>query len=500
MTSSYLVACGPKNNKAGNSKTDIEIKVWNSGLGTKWLDAVIEGFEKKYPEYNVTYSSTASNNAVMASFDNEDVDTIDLYMAQVQYDATSLEPLDDVLDSIADGDTKTIREKLNPSYADLEIYPDGKTYSLTWGGGALGIVYNKKLFDKAGVKNIPRTTDELASVCDVLSGASIVPTIHYKGAQYWDYMQDAWFVQYDGEDYVKNNFYGCTDSNGNSPSIEVFLAEDGRYESMKAFEKILTYDYVLTGSNSQSHIVSQTMFLQEEAAMMANGSWLANEMASVGGMGDYGVMRTPVLSAITKKMTTVTKEMDLRKVITAIDAVVDGEADIATYKDGENYKVDNLTVSAEDWDYLYSARCTVPANYSGQTMFIPKYSNAKEGAKTFIKYMYSDEGYKIYADVLHTPLPLSLCEGEIDTSEWNIFEKQMYSLLDKSEQIASDYIKNKHDIFVIGGAGKYAGVDFISQFCATNESDRKNAASAWENVIKQVNKKYEGTWLKNIGE
>ena len=183
LTVSCLVACGSKE-KVANSTTDIEIKVWNSGLGTEWLDAVIKGFEAKYPEYNVTYSSTASNTAVMAAFDNEEVDTIDLYMSQVQYDATSLEPLDDVLDSIADGDTKTIREKLNPSYAELEIYPDGKTYSLTWGGGSLGLVYNKNLFKKAGVRNIPRTTDELASVCDTLAGADVVPTVHYKGAQY----------------------------------------------------------------------------------------------------------------------------------------------------------------------------------------------------------------------------------------------------------------------------------------------------------------------------
>ena len=500
LTTSCFAACGSKKNKAGNSKTDIEIKVWNSGLGTDWLDAVVKGFEKKHPEYNVTYSSTASNNAVMAAFDNPEVDTIDLYMSQVQYDSTSLEPLDDVLDSIADGDTKTIREKLSPSYAELEVYPDGKTYSLSWGGGTLGLVYNKKLFKKAGIRTIPRTTDELASACDALADADITPTVHYKGAQYWDYMQDAWFVQYDGVDYVLNNFYGCTDANGNSPSKEVFLAEDGRYESMKAFEKIINFDYVLVGSNSQSHIVSQTMFLQEEAAMMVNGSWLSNEMKAVGSMDDYEVMKTPVLSAITKKLTTVKKEMDLRKVITAIDAVAEGTADIVDYQDGKNYKVDGLSVSAADWDYIYLARHTVPASYSGQTMFIPKYSTAKEGAKEFIKYMYSDEGYQIYADVLHAPLPLSLCAGEMDMAKWNTFEKQMYNLLAQSEQIGSGYVKSKHEIFEVGGAGKYAGVNFISQFCAGNKSDRKNAASAWEEVLKQVNKKYEGTWLKNISK
>ena len=44
---------GKKSNKGGNSATDIEISYWNSGLGTEWLDAVIEAFNKEYPEYNV---------------------------------------------------------------------------------------------------------------------------------------------------------------------------------------------------------------------------------------------------------------------------------------------------------------------------------------------------------------------------------------------------------------------------------------------------------------
>lgn len=118
--------------------------------------------------------------------------------------------------------------------------------------------------------------------------------------------------------------------------------------------------------------------------MMITGSWIANEMKGAGSTDDFDLMKTPVISSITDKLTTVKKESELRKVITAIDAVTDGEKDIAEYQDGENYKVDGLSVSAADWTYIRLARNSIASNYSGEGMFIPTYSNAKEGAKQFM--------------------------------------------------------------------------------------------------------------------
>lgn len=496
---SCLTGCGGKK-KGGNSKTDIEIAYWNSGLGSAWLDAVIAAFEKKYPEYNVTYSDNPSNTAVVAAFRNEGSDTVDIYMATKEYDTEYLEPLDDMLDSTADGESKTIREKIDPSYLDLEKAADGKVYQLTYGGGAMGFVYNKKLFKEAGVKTLPRTTDELATVCDTLAATDITPICHYASTGYWEYMTEAWFAQYDGMDYYTNNFYACTDENGTTPSKEIFTKQDGRYEAMKACAKIVTPDYVLTGSNTYDHNTIQTMFLQGEAAMMINGSWLANEMSSVGSVDDFSVMKTPVISSIIDKLTTVKKETDLRKLITAIDAVTDEEKDISEYQKGTDYHVDGLVVSAEDWEYVRKARNTVPSNFAGETMFIPTYSTAKEGAKKFMKFMYSDEGYKVYTDTLHIGLPLNMSESEIDTSEWNAYETTIYTLLRQAEQQPTEYIMSKHPIFYAGGARSYANYVFIPKFCSNNPADRLSASQAWEELVKTVNNDYENNWLSNISE
>lgn len=498
---SCFAGCGKKGGNGGGSETDIEIAYWLSGLGSEWLDNMVEAFEAKYPEYNVTIKSSADVEGVKAPFGNEDTDTIDLYMANAEYNYEYSEPLDDVLDSKADGESKTIREKLNPSYLELEVAEDGKVYELTYGGGAIGLIYNKKMFKEAGVRNVPRTTSELINACDTLFATGKVPICHFKTTvSYYNYISDAWRMQYDGRDYFINNFYGCTDENGTSPSKGVFTKKDGRYEVLEVMERLLTPDYVLTGSNTHEMTTMQTKFLQGECAMMVTGGWIANEMNMTDKMGDFTVMKTPVISSITDKLTTVTEEADLRTVISAVDAVTDGEEDIATYKDGENYKVEDLSVSAADWDCIYKARNTVSTNYAGETMFIPKYSNAKEGAKEFIKFMYSDEGYKIYADTLHLPLPLTMDSGELDTSDWSDFEKDQLNLINSTVQTASSYIKSQHPIFYLGGADAYGNEVIFDKFCAKNVKDRLNASSAWDFILKKVDELYDGTWKANMGE
>ena len=493
MTLSCLAGCGNKGEKkGGTSQTDIEIALGTGGLGTEWLDALIAAFKEKYPEYNVYYNEYASSAATTTAFGLEDTDTVDIYVANKSYNTEMMEPLDDVLDSKADGDSMTIREKIIPAYLTLETAADGKVYTLTKGGGVLSIVYNKKLFDKAGVRTLPRTTDELASVSDTLAAEDIKPFMHFASTGYWDFMSEVFFMQYDGAEYYLDEFY-CGE-----PSLDKFTKKDGRYETLKAYEKFITPNYVLSGSNSNDHITMQTEFLNGKAAMMVNGSWLSNEMESLGNVDNFEMMKTPVLSSITDKLTTVKKESNLRKVIDAVDSVTDGEKEVSAYQDGENYLVDGTPVSAADWDYISKARNTMAINYSGASMWIPKYSNAKEGAKKFIQFMYSDEGYKIYANSLHIALPVALSEGTLDTTDWNSYEQNQFDLFSKAEQFATNYIAGKHAIFYDGGASSFAGWAYVNKFCSNNVSDRQNASQAWKSIMERINNDYENNWMANI--
>lgn len=493
-----VIGCGKSgsetsNKEGGNSETDIEIGYWRSGLGTVWLDAMIAAFEAKYPQYNVYYNESAQPTAVVASYGN-DIDTTDLYMCLKDYETSQMEPLNDILNQTVDGENKTIGEKISPSYLELEKDRDGNVYQLTYGGGVLEIVYNKTMFEDAGIKVEPRTTKELSEACDTLYNSGYVPLCHFNPAGYWEFITEAWFEQYNGKDYYMNTFYSPEE-----PSIDVLKAKDGRYEALKVYESIITSDYVASGSNSKAHTIVQTEFLKNDsAAMMVNGSWMAYEMSSVEGVDNFKTMRTPVISSITDKLTTVKKESELRKVISAIDSVLNGEKELEDYKDGDTYQVEGMSITAADWDYVYAARTTIASNYSGESMYIPNYAVGKEGAKEFIKFMYSDEGYKIYTGELHLTLPLSLSEGELDTSEWSAFEIEQYNILNEATQIATDYIMSKHDIFAVGGAKSFAGYTYINKFCSNNSADKQNADEVWVSVLKLIDNKYEDDWLANI--
>lgn len=133
-------------------------------------------------------------------------------------------------------------------------------------------------------------------------------------------------------------------------------------------------------------------------------------------------------------------------------------------------------------------------------MYIPSYSDAKEGAKEFMKFMYSDEGYKIYTKELQMGLPITLDAGEIDTSDWSSFEKQMYALLQNSEQEASQFNKGAHPIFYEGGARIFANVSFCDKFSTNSVGDRRSASQVWDEILKTIENDYENNWLANIGK
>ena len=495
-----VTGCGgaESSKKKANSATDIKISYWNSGYGSDWLDAAVEAFEKVHPEYNVILNVSSSNSGLLTSFGQADVDDTDLYLNVTQFDTDYLEPLSDVLEATVEGETKTIGEKFSDDFKEMAKFSDGEYYSLPYIGasGGYAIVYNKSMFDKYDI-GVPRTTNELIVVADTLYAEDIPAFCSFQGAGYWRYALEVWYAQYEGKDYYYQNFYSCKDENGTSPSKEVLLKKDGRYAVLKAVESIMTPQYMLAGSNSATHTSIQTQFLNEKAAMMYNGSWLQNEMASVGGLDNFSIMRMPVLSAIVEKLTTVQNEAQLRKVITAVDQILDDEKTENDFQSGDAYVVDGLTVSAEDWKHVYEARCMTYGGYLDNTAYVPKYSTAKEAAKDFLKFLYSDEGIQLIADQMGGRLTSTMDKGELDTSKWNTFVREFDNMGQDAVYI-HDQTTYTHPIFTLGGASLYAGIDFIPHFSTQNAADRWSADEVWKQVEQKVNDNYLPNWLANI--
>lgn len=489
LSVSCMTACGGSGDKNKGGAKNIEISYWNAGMGSEWLDNVIKAFETKYPEYHVHYNASAAQESYKAAYGMPDADTVDLYMGTFQGRTEYLEPLDDVLDTTVEGESKSIREKFDSDYLALEKNGD-KTYSTSIGGGLMGVVYNKEMFKDAGISQLPRTTNELALVASAFTDNGTPAFCHFKTLGYWHWMLECWATQYDGVDNYMSNMY-------QNPTKEKLTTKDGRYEALKVIEKLITPESTLQGSNTASHIEIQTRFLGEKCAMMINGSWLSNEMPDNASMEKFTMMKTPVISSITDKLTTIKGETDLRNVIAAIDKVTDGEESIDTYKDGEGYVVNGKNISAADWDYVQEARNSYPSTYLGNVAFIPNYSDCVEGAKLFLTFLYSDEGYKIYTDTTHVTLPISLDQGSVEIKGWNSFEKNQAELMSKVEKTVSRDIKSANRIYKDGGGDVLANYNFVSPLCTNSAADKKNADEIWDAIISTIKDEYDD-WVANV--
>ena len=103
-----LAGCGKgAGKKKGDSKT-IEVAFLQQGLGIEWFEALIKGFEAKYPEYKVEYTTTSTTATLKATYGLEDTDSYDLYLGQKNYDTSCMEPLNDILETTIEGESKSI--------------------------------------------------------------------------------------------------------------------------------------------------------------------------------------------------------------------------------------------------------------------------------------------------------------------------------------------------------------------------------------------------------
>jgi len=499
-----MVGCGTKktgDNSKHNGGKEVEITYWNAGLGTDWLETMCDAFNESQSDWYVTYTAIADASAIEAKLGQEDLDTTDIYIGSSAKKQEYLEPLEGLLDETAEGDKKSLREKFNPAYLEMADAEDGHIYMLSPGGSSPGIVYNVKLFEEAGIDVLPRTTNEMLVMCADLLAADITPWAHFQYGGYYDRIQTIWQVQYDGLEYFNEHFISLTDDEGKSPSLNVLTKQDGRYQVLEVLENLLTPENVLPGSNSYDHITVQTMFMKERIGMMVNGAWLGTEMASVGDVDDFRMMKTPVISSITDKLTTVKDDNVLRDLVSAIDAVTDGEATEDTYLADGGYLVNGTQISKEDWSYVRKARNTIYTDALESGYSIPNYSDAKEGAKAFLTYLFSDMGMATRAKTSHGASFLAYSDGrETDTSDWNEFEKSAEALTNQGECIVTTvHCDRGSQLFSLYLTNPYANVQYIPYFCATNAADRKTADAVWKEMVATYESEYD-SWLEVIQE
>lgn len=479
-----------------NTETDIEISFWRAGYGEEYFKKIIAAFEEEHPEYNIVYEPAVDNSTISNTLNQgANYNSIDIYFS-VSAPASMLEyvePLDDILEETVEGESMPIGEKFDEEMLNSLRNADGHYYSLPYSGGWSGIVYNADIVNGTDF-TVPNTTDELEILAMDLYGEGYTPFIHFNSTEggYWDYVYNVWQAQYDGLDYYTDRFLMLSDGE-NSPVKDVLLKEDGRKEVLDFMAKIITPEYVESSSNVEVFTSQQVKFLEGKAVMMVNGSWLQNEMSNTDSRyTNFKMMKTPVISSIRKQCTTIQDDSELSSLIDAIDAAGSDITAVPLKAADGSYDVNET-----DLKRVYEARNLMSSNIDGHGAVIPNYAVAKEGAKEFLKFYYSDRALEIYTETLHSSLPISFSDGRtLDTTGWSEWELQQLNLFDTAIPLLNNSLQ-KSDVFTYGGASAYAGINFVSRFCARGTDHMTNTA-VWEQIQLTVNQNWD-IYLQNAG-
>ncbi len=449
ITMLSTTACGPQ--EPTNLEGELNIALYEGGFGVDFLDHLIEGYKAKNPGVTINEPEyfIGGQPAIDMIKSGPEENGIDLFIAGSVVDADLveqgdtiwkgydpiLEDLTDVYNSKAYGDEITIAQKMIPSIKgrilyepNLNAFPQyekysGKAYSLPWAFGPGGLILNKTFMDANPQYEVPNTTDELAALVDTIyadcvtgkpDNERVYPVIWAgsNAAAYWRYTTMVWIAQYDGLE-AWDRHLRTVDENGNFSDTVYNMP--GQLKALEALAPIISSEKCYPNSIGTKHVDAQVQFMRGKAAILPSGDWTENETVQSDSFGTAGpneiiMIRTPVISALGEKLGITDEQLSA-----IVDAVDEGKTSLNG-------------ISQTVFDQVKQARFITTDCDAGHNMFIPAYSNAKEIAKDFIKYMYSDEGIEIFMQYANGYSPMQYEVSEEMYNEFSAFRKSTYSL------------------------------------------------------------------------
>lgn len=461
-----LVGCNGK-----PDENTLTIEVVNLGYGIQWLQDLADAYTAKHPEIKIDINPLTGSGGNDAINGHSEALTgytdifafrpskyhFNCYQGAVN---TSAGKIDCIYADLTDiytqpyEDGSTILSKTDSSISDY-LKVNGKYYGVNWADGFMGIVRNKDVWAQLGLTDddIPVTTDEMFALCDKIlaKNSGIAPFIYSKNDEYYTSIWSVWMAQYEGAEAMANWNNGL-DPLGNFSDglyeyegLEVALNVVNKLLEKKVEGKNKQYVYQHKDSDSNSFTDMQSYFLAGQAALCVNGSWLEIEMNKNKDAKAYNIdyIKMPVVSAVldTLPNKSVTTDEQLAEVIRYIDALDDGkeatkpsyvtEADLARITEARHYA------------YIRSG--------CDHTMVVAGWSEKIDLAKDFIRFMYSDEGMKVYYKAQGgLSLPAKLSSKTYDDLEMTTFTKSVNAAM-KTGYYAEMFVPGAAKIYSLAG-------------------------------------------------
>ena len=307
IVSTLLAGCGPagmtNDDDPSDGRTRLYVSVYKAGEGIKWLEDIAAAYEKENENVKVVIYGDAQMEQVAQAAIEAGKGTADIYSSLDDGNYYQnvingrLEPLNDLYDMLVDG-TDKVKDIISADAVASTLY-EGNYYAMPWHRQALGIIYNKTMFETKGWE-VPTTMNEYYALCDQICRESEVYPFAYCGGitdGYFGEFVKSLMFQYGGKTSAEE-FYAAE-----SPEI---YKQEGRLEAYKAVGRMIagegvdangkTKTWALPGSKGFDHLQVAQEFIKGNCAMFLGGSWFPIENKEF--LADYpnfnaAIMHTP---------------------------------------------------------------------------------------------------------------------------------------------------------------------------------------------------------------
>lgn len=501
MAVSSFAACGKP--AVSNDENTLQIYAKEAGYGVEWLYKVADAFKAEYPEYTISIETEQGvdrgQNLLTAGpkHTTEDLLFVGKLTSLIAQGDKAVAGYDHAVANLTEmynmevpGEGVTLLEKTHPDILEVikfeEETEDGvwedQYFTFPYQNGMLGFVYNKTMFEEKKV-SVPRTTEELYEVCDTLK-KDVSPMLASLSVSYVSSIGDMWWAQYEGVDEYKRYW--------NPTSLDDYetMRQKGKLHMLMVQNQLnkKTYGRLSRDSIDTNYTESQAKFINREAAILYCGGWFENEMKMIidesqagGNKDEYGMMMTPLNSAIAERLSFWDKSLDYYEVMrdgrsdvnpdaAKLQILKDADAklvQIVDYVDGVTTEKPAFATD-EDIAIVKGSRNLMIAYGANAQAVIPAYATAKEAAMKFLLFLATDKMQRVVAqNCAGSTMPFTTYDVlNDDQVQLSSFARNVHELTNKAKLLAHSEMMKGGWLMALpdAGGGKTFAVDNLDDY------------------------------------
>jgi multiple sugar transport system substrate-binding protein len=260
-----------------------------SGTLSGGMDDLVETFNEENPEYDLAHTAVeheAFKTSIMVMLSGGNPPDLFSYWAgsRVQFivDADRLTPIDDVYEEFG------VSELFSDAVNAAATY-NGHKYFLPLTQHYVAFFYNKEVFAKAGIANVPETWAEFQDACEKIKAIGVAPiALGSKNrwpAQFWlDYP----LLRTAGPEYRAKLMAG-----------EVSYTDPEVVKAFELWKDCIDNDYFYPNANAYDYAEATVLVGTGEAGMTLMGSWMMQLDDQIGWAPgeDYDFFPFPVVDS-----------------------------------------------------------------------------------------------------------------------------------------------------------------------------------------------------------